>query len=79
MTTCIECHGRDLNGYPGDTPSLVVAKAYSAENFIRLMRTGITAGGTKSATGLMTEVGRKRFPAMTDDEVKALKAYLDSR
>ena len=79
VTSCIECHGRDLNGYPGDTPSLIVAKAYSAENFIRLMRTGITAGGTKSASGLMTEVGSKRFPAMTDDEVKALKAYLDSR
>lgn len=79
MTSCPECHGRDLNGYPGDTPPLIVAKAYSAENFHRLMRTGITASGTKSATGLMTEVGSKRFPAMTDDEVKALKAYLDSR
>ena len=79
MTSCPECHGRDLNGYPGDTPSLIVAKAHSVENFHRLMRTGITAGGTESATGLMTEMGRKRFPAMTDDEVKALKAYLDSR
>jgi mono/diheme cytochrome c family protein len=79
MTTCVECHGPDLNGYPGDTPSLIVTKAYSAENFNRLMRTGITANGKESASGLMTEVGRKRFPAMTDDEVKALKAYLDSR
>ena len=34
MTSCTECHGRDLNGYPGDTPPLIVAKAYSAENFI---------------------------------------------
>jgi mono/diheme cytochrome c family protein len=79
MTSCIECHGRDLNGYPGDTPSLIVAKAYSAENFNRLMRTGITASGKESASGLMTEVGSKRFPAMTDGEVSALKAYLDSR
>lgn len=79
MTSCIECHGRDLNGFPGDTPSLVVAKAYSAENFTRLMRTGITASGKESATGLMTDVGSKRFPAMTDGEVAALKAYLDSR
>jgi len=79
MTSCPECHGRDLNGYPGETPPLIVAKAYSAENFSRLMRTGITASGTESASGLMTEMGRKRFPAMTGDEVRALKAYLDSR
>jgi len=79
MTSCPECHGRDLNGYPGDTPPLIVAKAYSAENFHRLMRTGITANGKESASGLMTEVGRKRFRVMTDDEVTALKAYLDSR
>jgi mono/diheme cytochrome c family protein len=79
MTSCPECHARDLNGYPGDTPSLIVAKAYTPENFYRLMRTGITASGKESATGLMTEMGRGRFPAMTDDEVRALKAYLDSR
>lgn len=80
MTSCPECHGRDLNGFPGeDAPSLIVAKAYSSDNFLRLMRTGITAAGTESATGLMTQMGRKRFPSMTDEEVKALKAYLDSR
>lgn len=80
MTSCPECHGRDLNGFPGDdAPSLIVAKAYSTENFLRLMRTGITASGKESASGLMTQMGRKRFPSMTDDEVKALKAYLDAR
>ena len=43
------------------------------------MKTGITVSGTESATGLMTEVGRKRFSVMTDDEIRALKLYLDSR
>ena len=80
LTTCTECHGPDLNGYPGeDAPSLIVAKAYSTQDFMRLMRTGITASGKESATGLMTLVGRGRAIAMTDDEVRALKLYLDSR
>lgn len=81
MTTCSECHGPALNGWPADssTPPLIVAKAYSTENFMRLMRTGITAAGTESKSGLMTDVGRNRAPAMTDQEVMALKAYLDAR
>ena len=80
LTSCPECHGPDLNGFPGDdAPPLIIAKAYSAENFARLMRTGITVNGTESATGLMTEMGRRRFLVMTDDEIRALKLYLDSR
>ena len=80
LTTCVECHGPELNGWPSDSPPpLVVAKAYSMENFMRLMRTGITASGTESKSGLMTDVGRNRAPAMSDQEVLALKAYLDSR
>jgi mono/diheme cytochrome c family protein len=80
MTTCSECHGRDLNGAPEDgVPPLLVAKAYSADDFMRLMRTGIVASGTESASGLMTAVGKQRASSMTDDEVRALKAYLDSR
>ncbi|MGH8051403.1 MAG: c-type cytochrome [Arenimonas sp.] len=80
MTSCPECHAPDLNGFPGDdAPSLIVAKAYTAENFARLMKTGILSNGKESKSGLMTEMGRKRFSVMTDSEVKALKAYLDSR
>jgi mono/diheme cytochrome c family protein len=80
MTSCPECHAPDLNGFPGDdAPSLIVAKAYSAENFARLMKTGILSDGKESKSGLMTAMGRKRFSVMTDTEVKALKAYLDSR
>jgi len=80
MTSCPECHAPDLNGFPDDVaPSLIVAKAYSAENFARLMKTGILSDGRESKSGLMTAMGRKRFSVMTDTEVKALKAYLDSR
>ena len=80
LTTCSECHGWDLNGFEGDeTPSLVVAKAYTEEAFIKLMRTGEVAAGGKSTSGLMSEVAAWRFNAMTDDEIRALKAYLDAR
>jgi mono/diheme cytochrome c family protein len=75
---CPECHAPDLHGYPGeDAPSLLIARAYSPEAFARLMRTGITLAGTASATGLMTSVARGRFAHLRDDEIAALKAYLD--
>lgn len=79
-TTCTECHGRDLNGFEGDdAPSLVVAKAYTAEKFARLMKTGEIATGGKSKTGFMSEIAAYRFSGLTDQEVSAIKLYLDSR
>jgi cytochrome c553 len=80
MTTCTECHGWDLNGWEGDpAPSLVVAKAYTLEQFTRLMRTGEIAAGGKSKTGMMSGVAAYRYPVMTDEEITALKAFLDAR
>ena len=79
LTSCSECHGRDLNGWgPQDsTPSLVlVNKAYTADKFARLMRTGEIASGGKSR---MSEIAVARFSVLTDIEVAALKLYLDSR
>lgn len=81
FTTCGECHGWDLNGWEGESaPSLVVAKAYGPEAFRALMREGVTlAGGDSKPTGLMSSVARYRFGSMTDEEIDALKQYLDSR
>lgn len=80
MTSCTECHGRDLRGWgPGEPPSLVVAKAYTPEAFTRLMRTGITASGKPSKTGFMSSVARERFSSLHDEEIAALKAWLDAR
>lgn len=81
LTSCSECHGRELDGWgPGDpTPSLAVVKAYTPEKFTRLMRTGEIAAGGKSATGMMSEVAAYRFSVLTDAEIAALKLYLDSR
>lgn len=79
LTTCSECHGWDLTGFgdPGAPPSLVVAKAYSDQQFLRLMRTGEVAAGGRSASGLMSDVAASRFHVMTDAEVRAMKSFLD--
>ncbi|UHQ20286.1 cytochrome c [Lysobacter sp. KIS68-7] len=79
-TACVECHGPDLQG-GGElhTPPLIVAKGYSPDKFARLMRTGLTAAGTESASGLMSDMGRRRFSALTDEEVADLHRYLLSR
>ncbi len=82
LTSCGECHGRDLQGWGADdpTPSLVlINKAYSPENFARLMKTGIAASGQDTATGRMSKTARYRFAVLTDTEIAALKQYLDSR
>lgn len=82
LTSCAECHGRDLNGWgPEDpTPSLVlVSKAYTPEHFARLMNTGMATNGKDTASGFMSRTARDRFAILTDAEIAALKQYLDSR
>lgn len=79
-TACGECHGMDFaGGGPTNAVPLIVAKAYDREQFARLMRTGITAAGTESASGLMTLVARDRFSALTEDEVADLHRFLQTR
>ncbi len=80
LTTCSECHGIDLAGFPEEgSPPLLIAKAYSDAEFTRLMRGGLTKAGTDSTSGLMSEVARERFAHFTDEEIAALKAFLDRR
>lgn len=76
-TVCTECHGPDLRGvaYPDEpTPDLAIIRAYSLQDFTKLIRTGIALGERKLE--LMTHVGQKRFSHFTDSEVSALYAYL---
>lgn len=77
MITCPECHGPDLEGYPGDTPPLLIAKTYSFEEFTALMRQGIGKGGRD--LGLMSKIGSIRTPTLTDEEVADLYAFLQAR
>jgi cytochrome c553 len=75
-TSCSECHGNKLEG-GGGTPNLTVAAAYSSEDFIKLMRTGVALGGRDLR--LMSGVARTRFSHLTDAEIGALHAYLRHR
>lgn len=78
LTSCSECHGWDLQGDGFDTPPLSVAKAYTPEQFLRLMRSGIVAAGGTSKSGVMSGVAY-RFSVMSDAEIAALKTYIDSQ
>lgn len=76
-TTCTECHGRDLRGDPGGpepSPNLALVASYTPDQFDRLMREGIPAGGQK--LGLMAAVARGRCAHFTDEEIAALYQYL---
>lgn len=78
QVACGECHGVDLAGSPKDAvPPLAVLKGYSQEQFVRLMHEGKTAAGVDSATGFMSGVARHRFAVLTEDEVRAMKDYID--
>lgn len=77
VSVCSECHGTDLKGFPDETPDLVIAKGYSKEAFFRLMRTGVALGDRDLR--LMSDVARSRFSHLSDDEVAAIYAYLQSR
>ncbi len=78
MNACSECHGQDLNGRPeAKAPSLALAKAYSAEQFARLMRDGVGTGDRTFE--LMTPTAKVRFSHLTTDEVQAVYEFLQSR
>lgn len=76
ITACAECHGSELEGTEGFTPPLTIAKAYSLDDFRKLMATGEGLGGRD--LGLMSRMTQTRFRHLTDNEVEALHAYLQS-
>jgi mono/diheme cytochrome c family protein len=81
VAACRECHGVDLAGGvnpgaplgPNLTPGGAFA-AYREEDFIKVMRTGVTPGGRT----LSEEMPWEGYSDMTDDEFKALFQYLQS-
>jgi cytochrome c553 len=77
MTSCTECHGARLEGWDYlKTPNLAIVAAYSDEDFARLMRHGKGLG--ERDLGLMSEVARARFAHFTDQEIGAIRGYLDA-
>lgn len=76
LMACSECHGMDFRGQEGFTPSLELAKGYSASDFRKLLSTGVGLGGRD--LGVMSTVARYRFSKMTEQEVEALYRFLGS-
>lgn len=77
MSACTECHGARLEGWPLiSAPNLAIAAAYSDEDFNRLMREGKGLGGRD--LGLMSHVAKERFAHFTDEEIIAIRSYLDT-
>lgn len=76
-TACPECHNLMLQGYPGDTPDLSMAAAYTPEQFAHFFATGEALGGRELE--LMSVMARNRFSNFTDDEEAALYSYLVAR
>jgi mono/diheme cytochrome c family protein len=77
MVTCAECHGAVLAGSGMGAPDLIVAGAYSREEFETLMTKGVAPG--QRELKLMAAVSRERFSQMTRPERDALHAYLKAR
>lgn len=72
-TTCTECHGSDLRGRWG-SPPLVIAKTYKEADFLKLLKTGKALG--ERELPLMSQVSRGRFTHFSEDEMKAIHAFL---
>ena len=75
---CIECHGAALKGGDMvDAPDLMVAAAYSPEDFERLLRTGEATGGR--ILPLMSSMGPRRLKSWSHEDIAALRDYLNAR
>lgn len=75
--TCSQCHNGALEGYPGFTPNLDIAGAYSQAELEELLTTG--KGKAKPDLGLMTQVAKNHFAFLTPSERDAIVKYLKMR
>lgn len=80
QSICSDCHKLDEandNGWGMRTPPLrMMGQAYSLADFRTLMRTGKAMGDRE--VGTMSSVARGDFSHMTDNEIEAIHAYLNS-
>jgi cytochrome c553 len=72
-TTCTECHGEDLRGRWG-SPPLIIAKTYKEAEFVKFAQDGKALGNRELP--LMSQVSRGRLIHFSEDELKAIYAYL---
>jgi hypothetical protein len=73
---CVNCH-HQTDKHIINAPPLVIVKAYSAPEFRKLMKTGITKAGRDMASegSVMGFVAKEQFSHFTDAEVSALYAF----
>ncbi|HEX5725215.1 MAG TPA: c-type cytochrome, partial [Longimicrobiaceae bacterium] len=78
-STCVECHGRSLEGgtHPDPSgppvPGLSHTSQWSFEEFATALRTGKVPGGRTVKTQFMPI---RFFGHLTDSELRALRAYI---
>jgi mono/diheme cytochrome c family protein len=77
QTVCAACHNSQLQGYPGFTPNLDIAGAYSAAELETLLTTG--KGKSKPDLGMMSEMSRDIFSRFTPAERQAIIGYVKAR
>ncbi len=77
QVTCTACHNGELQGYPGFTPNLDVAGAYTEDELKRLLTTG--EGKVKKDLGMMSDMSRNHFSKMTPRERDAVVGYVLAR
>jgi mono/diheme cytochrome c family protein len=78
MTACSNCHGKDLKGNPAGTPpNLIIAHAYTREQFIHLLKTG-EGGRGKKDLGLMSIMAKDHFRYMNETEMNAIYSFLQT-
>jgi mono/diheme cytochrome c family protein len=76
---CTTCHGAELDGQnvptgPPRGPNLRVVKGWSDEQFVRTVRQGLDPSGHQ----LSDDMPWREYSNATDDDLKALAAYLRS-
>jgi cytochrome c553 len=76
LSTCIECHGGNLQGESNFSPSLIITRAYQLSEFRTLFSTGM--GKDNRQLGLMGVTATERFSHFNQQEVAALYNYLQS-
>lgn len=77
MNACSECHGLELEGDPGFSPPLVIAKAYNRAQFHTLLKDGKAL--VDRDLGLMGLVIENRFSRLQSHEIDAIYDFLHSR
>jgi cytochrome c553 len=70
---CSECHGANLMGRE-NAPPLIVAKAYSQEDFKKFQKTGLALGDRQ--LGLMSIMAKHRFSNFTDSELDQIYRFI---